>query len=449
MADKKMCGVGLVGSGVVGGGVAEALLNRRELLKKRSGVDIDLVMVADKDRARAISTGISPDKIVDDFNVLVKNPDIDVVVELIGGVGIAYNAVMAALDAGKHVVTANKALLAERGQEIFKKAREKNCIVAFEAAVAGGIPLLLSLREGLIASRLNSLLGIVNGTCNYILSEMTAKGITFAECLKEAQRLGFAEADPSSDIDGKDSGHKLALLSALAFETWIDYPTLHIEGIRNIQDEDIKITADLGYTVKLLGVIRTDPTPIPAEQGGKGVIEAPGKLYLSVHPALLKKSNPLAAVSGSLNAVETDGDVVMESMFYGRGAGRHPTASAVVSDIVAVGKSVVYGGLGPRWFPPQENAYQVAPMDDYRTRYYLRFIVGDKPGVLGKLATALGKEDVSIAAMHQFESDRSDGAASVCLLTHEAREGSVRNAIKAIGEMGFLNGEPTLFRIEG
>ena len=442
------CKVGLVGAGIVGGGVAELLLGRRGMLKGRAGVDIELAMIADMDMERAVAVGMTRDKVVDDYKKLVANPELQIVVELVGGVGVAFDVVMAALDAGKHVVTANKALLAERGKEIFAKAKEKNCIIAFEAAVAGGIPLLLSLREGLIANRMQSLLGIVNGTCNYILTEMTAKGLPFDECLKEAQRLGFAEANPSGDIDGKDSGHKLALLSALAFETWIDFPTLHIEGIRNISDVDIKITRSLGYTVKLLGVIRVEPRPVAAEQGGKGNADESGRLFLSVHPALLRNDNPLAAVMGSMNAVETEGDAVMESMFYGRGAGRYPTASAVVSDIAAVAKTVAFGGCGPCWTPPAENAYPVAPIADYRTRYYIRCVVRDKPGVLGSITTVLGRNQVSIAAVHQYESDSRDGLASVCLITHQAREGDVAKSLTEIGGMEFMDGAPTRIRIE-
>ncbi len=448
MADDKHCGIGLIGAGVVGGGVADLLMTRRKLLAERAGVDIELVAAADMDVERAVSAGVPRERVVNDFRKMVANPDVDVAIELIGGTGVAFDAVMAALDAGKHVVTANKALLAERGREIFAKAKEKNLIVAFEAAVAGGIPLLLSLREGLIVNRMQSLLGIVNGTCNFILTEMTARGISFAECLKEAQRLGYAEFDPSADIDGKDSGHKLALLSALAFETWIDFPSLHIEGIRDINDEDIKITRSLGYTLKLLGVIRTDPEPIAAEKGGKGGVGSPGRLFLSVHPALLKNSNPLSAVGGSLNAIRTEGDAVMESMFVGRGAGRYPTASAVVSDVVEVARTVAYGGVGPRWYPPTKSAYTMAPSADYRVRYYIRFVVRDKPGVLGGITTSLGRNNVSIAAVHQFENDLSGGLASVCLFTHEAREGDVRKSLSEISGMEFMHGAPTFIRIE-
>ncbi|MDR0362514.1 MAG: homoserine dehydrogenase [Planctomycetota bacterium] len=444
-----VCKVGLVGAGVVGGGVAETILARAGLLARRSGVHIDLVKVADKDQPRAYAAGVPKDRVVDDFRAVVDDPEIRIVAELMGGTGVACDVVMSALAAGKHVVTANKALLAERGRDIFAKARDKNLVVAFEAAVAGGIPLLLALRDGLVANRMQSLLGIVNGTCNYILTEMTGKNLPFEGALKEAQRLGFAEADPSGDVDGKDSGHKLALLSALAFETWIDFSRLHIEGIKNIRDIDIRIASNLGYTPKLLGVIRAEPRPSSSEEGGRGEVAENGRLFLSVHPALLRTSHPLAAVSGSMNAVETEGDAVMESMFYGRGAGRYPTASAVVSDIVAVAKSVVFGGPGPAWFPPEKNAYRIAPFTDYQARYYLRFVIRDKPGVLGTLATVLGARNVSIAAMHQFEADRFDGLASVCLITHSAREGNLSQAINDISALDILHEPPVLIRIEG
>ncbi|MDR1613162.1 MAG: homoserine dehydrogenase [Planctomycetota bacterium] len=449
MPGMRRCGVGLVGAGTVGGGVAETLLTRGDLLARRSGVDVDLAMAADQDVARALAAGVPAGRVVDDYRKVVVNPGVDIVVELMGGVGTAHEVVMAALDAGKHVVTANKALLAERGADIFRKAREKKLVVAFEAAVAGGIPLLLALREGLIANRVRSLLGIVNGTSNYILTAMTEKSLPFATALQEAQRLGFAEADPSADIDGKDSGHKLSLLSALAFDTWIDFSQLHIEGIRGIQDADIRIASYLGYVPKLLGVIRAEPGPGAAGDDDGGEAADGARLFLSVHPALLRATHPLAGVSGSLNAVETESDLALESMFYGRGAGRFPTASAVVADIVAVAKSVAFGGPGPAWLPPERNACRVAPFDDYRARHYLRFIVRDVPGVLGTLATALGAKDVSIAAMHQFEAERSDGYASVCLVTHNAREGNVAQALRDISALELLHEPPVLIRIEG
>ncbi|MCC8180351.1 MAG: homoserine dehydrogenase [Planctomycetes bacterium] len=448
MTEIKNCGIGLVGAGVIGGGVAEMLMTRRELLARRGGVGLDLIMVADKDMDRALAAGVPAGKVVDDYRKLVANPDIDIVVELMGGTGIAYDVAMAALDAGKHLVTANKALLAERGRDIFAKAAEKKLMIAFEAAVAGGIPLLLSLREGLIANQMQCLLGIVNGTCNYILSEMAAKGLKFDDCLKEAQRLGFAEANPSADIDGFDSGHKLALLAALAFETWIDFPKLHIEGIRNISDIDIGITRELGYTLKLLAAIRPSPQPASADQGGTGVVEQPAKLFMSVHPALLKHDDPLASVAGSLNAVKTEGDAVMESMFLGRGAGRYPTASAVIADIVAVAKAAAYGGKGPEWQPPVENAYQPGPMEDYQARYYLRFSMPDRPGVMGKITTVLGNNNVSIAAMHQYETASDETAAQVCFITHQAREGDVLASLASIEKTDLLVDKPVLLRIE-
>ncbi|MDR1534520.1 MAG: homoserine dehydrogenase [Planctomycetota bacterium] len=448
MSERCSCGIGLIGGGVVGGGVVELLLRRKELLARRTGIELELLAVADIDRERVAALGVPENRIVSDYRRLFDNPEIRIVVELIGGVGVAAEAVLASLDAGRRVVTANKALLANRGREIFSRARGNGVGVAFEAAVAGGIPLIASIRDGLIVNRTQSLLGIVNGTCNYILSQMAASGRSFADCLAEAQRLGFAEADPSADIDGLDSGHKLALLSALAFETWVDFPALHIEGIRGIKDDDIRITRDLGYTLKLLAIARPEHPPETVGEDGKGGDEAGGRLFLSVHPALLRNGDPLAGVSGSLNAVRTVGDAVRESMFYGRGAGRYPTASAVVSDIAMTASSLIFGDGYRGWLPPERNAYEPAPMDDYRTRYYLRFAVRDRPGVLGNIATALGSHRVSIAAAHQFENDHPDGFASVCIFSHLAREGDIRASLAEIGGMDFLRDKPVLIRIE-
>lgn len=443
------CNVGLVGAGVVGGGVAETILTRGDLLAARSGVRLQLVKVAEKDAPRARSAGVPESILVDDYRKVIADPKVDIVVELVGGTGIANEVVSGALDAGKHVVTANKALLAEKGRPLFAKAKEKGLVLAFEASVAGGIPLILALRDGLLANRTRSLHGIVNGTCNYILSEMAQKGLSFEHCLAEAQKLGFAEANPSTDIDGIDTGHKLAILAALVFETWMDFPALHIEGIRNVKDMDVRVARELGYTLKLLAVARPEPEPKNAADGGNGSVPPGSKLFLSVHPALLRHSNPLASVNGSMNAVELMGDVVGESMFYGRGAGRFPTASAIVSDIVAIARARSANHAPPSWFPPEKNAYVPASMDDYLTRYYLRLTVQDRPGVLGKLTTVLGSHGVSIATVRQLEHEVEEGTAPVCVLTHQAREGAVKAALEEIAKMDFLRGEPVLLRIEG
>ncbi len=424
--------VGVVGAGTVGSGVVELLLQRTELLARRSGVQVELGAVADLDRQRAKATGATDDQIVDDFRKLIQDPSIEIIVELVGGTRIAETIVREALGAGKAVVTANKALLAEKGRPLFDLARQKNVPIAFEAAVAGGIPIILALREGLIVNNYTSLLGIVNGTCNYILSEMVGKGADYGECLKEAQRLGYAEADPTFDVEGYDSGHKLALMSALAFESWVDFSKLHCEGISRITATDIKYFKEMGYTVRLLAVARPD--------------EKNKRIFLSVHPGLLPLDHPLANVQGSMNAVALYGDVVMESMYYGRGAGKFPTASAVVSDIIAVARALRGGAPEPTWTPSDTPAYELADMADYRTEYYIRFPVPDQPGVLAKLADALGKRNVSIATVDQDKAG-ADGITSIVLETHEAREGDVMDAIEDMRKM-FPGPDPIVIRLE-
>ncbi len=430
-----VCRIGLVGVGTIGAGIVECLSGRRDLLLRRSGVEVVLGKVADVDRQKALDAGVPEADLVDDYETVVRDPGTDIVVELVGGTGVAHDIVRAALEAGKPVVTANKALLAERGAELFSIAEKRGVPIAFEGAVCGGIPLILALREGLVVNRVTRLLGIVNGTCNYILSEMIGRGESYEDALGAAQKLGYAEADPTFDVNGTDSGHKIALLSALALETWIDFSALHVEGIQAIDLMDVNFAAYLGYVVKLLAVAR------PQEENGS--------LFLSVHPALLPKSHPLASVQGSMNAVILHGDVVQEAMFYGRGAGRDPTASAVIADVVQIARSLKGDVCAPTWKPAVEPHYALASMDDYQTRYYLRFIVSDRPGVLGHITTSLGAHHVSIASVHQFEDEGEPNRVPISILTHAAREGDVRASMAEIGTMDFVRSEPVLLRIEG
>ncbi|MBN2711014.1 MAG: homoserine dehydrogenase [Planctomycetes bacterium] len=435
--NKAVCRVGIVGAGTVGGGTIDILINRADLLESRGGVSIKLAKVADLNKEAVLAAGASEDMYVDDFRKITEDPDIDIVVELVGGMGIANDIVKSALENGKAVVTANKALLAEKGRPLFDIAKKNQIPLAFEAAVAGGIPIIIALREGLVASNIESLLGIMNGTCNYILTEMIDKGVPYESCLAEAQRLGYAEADPTFDVEGIDTGHKLALLSALAFGTWVDFPELKIQGITGIDLIDIHFAQTMGYTVKLLAVAR----PVPEEK----------KLFLSVHPALLSMEHPLANVLGSMNAVSLYGDVVKESMYYGRGAGREPTANAVVADIVQVARSLA-GAASPAWTPDESNKYELADSNDYCTRYYLRFSLADRPGVLGLITTALGKHEVSIASMMQLElpdeEEGDDEAVTVVMVSHVAREGDILAALAEISEMDFMHGQPISLRIE-
>ena len=430
--DNKIIRVGVVGAGVVGSGTIETLLERSALLERRSGVRIELAAVAELDTQRALATGAARDIIVGDYTDVTENPDIDIVVELVGGVGIAESIVKSALDNSKAVVTANKALLSEKGAGLFKLAREKQVSLAFEAAVGGGIPCLLAIREGLNCNNFTSLLGILNGTCNYILTEMIDNGVEYQECLKEAQALGFAEANPITDVGGFDTGHKLALLSALAFETNVEFSQMHIEGIDTIDLRDVRYAQEQGYTVKLLAVAR------PVED----------TLFLSVHPALLPEEHTLAGVHGSLNAVSLYGDVVQESVLVGRGAGKFPTACAVVSDIVSVARKLKYSPQTPSWVPPLESSYTLGSMDDYVTRYYLRFSVDDRPGVIARIATELSSVGVSIASVNQKEQHGTDGNVAVVFITHEAREGDIQQALESIDANDFVQSKTVLLRIE-
>ena len=421
-----ICKIGIFGAGTVGGGVIQALLKRNDILQKRSGVELKLTKVAEPIRERALETGITEDILVNDYTQVTRANDVDVVVELIGGTTLAYQVVEDALLHGKAVVTANKALLAERGEPLFKLAQEKGLPIRFEASVAGAIPIILALREGLNANEFTSILGIVNGTCNYILTNMINQGREYADCLKEAQQLGFAEANPITDVGGYDSGHKLAILAEMAFDTKIDYSSMHISGIDNIDLQDVAFAQQLGYTIKLLAVAR----------------KKENTLFLSVHPSLLAKSHPLAAVSDSMNGIALMSDLAKESMFYGRGAGRYPTASAVLSDLVAQAK---WGNKGC-WYLPSVEVFQTGKMSDYETRFYLRFDVEDKPNVLAKIATELGQRGVSIASVQQHEN--ANGCVPVIVTTHYAKEGDVKSALEAIEKMPATKGKPVLYRIE-
>lgn len=430
---KEIIRVGVVGAGTVGSGTIETLLRRANELERRSGVRVELAAVAELDRAKAIAAGAPENLIVDDFHKVTENPQIDIVVELIGGKGIAAEVVRSALAAGKAVVTANKALLSEKGKELFALARENHVPLAFEAAVGGGIPCIMAIREGLNCNSFTSLLGILNGTCNYILTGMIQKGQAYEQCLKEAQALGFAEADPTTDVGGFDTGHKLALLSALAFDTWVDFTSLHIEGINGIDISDVRHAESMGYSIKLLAVARP----------------AGGKLFLSVHPSLLPTSHPLANIHGSLNAVSLYGDIVQESVLVGRGAGKLPTASAVVADIVQVARMLKFAPQMPYWTPGAEPVYPLGDMKEYCTRYYLRFMVLDQAGVFAEIASALGKRGVSIASVHQKEQQaQPDETVSVVVVTHKACEGDVQAALDEIAAKSFTKAKPILLRIE-
>jgi homoserine dehydrogenase len=409
--------VGLLGIGTVGSGTFNVLARNQPEILRRAGREIRITMVADLDAERARRIVGDQAQVVGDARQVIANPDIDIVVELIGGYGIARTLVLEAIAAGKHVVTANKALLAVHGNEIFAAAREKGVIVAFEAAVAGGIPIIKALREGLTANRIEWLAGIINGTTNFILSEMRAKGLDFDVVLKEAQRLGYAEADPTFDIEGIDAAHKATILCAIAFGVPVQFERAYVEGITKLQAMDIRYAEQLGYRIKLLGIARR------RDSG----------LELRVHPTLVPAKRLIANVEGAMNAVVVQGDAVGTTLYYGKGAGSEPTASAVVADLVDVTRlhtADPHHRVPHLAFQPDAMAdTAILPIDQVVTAFYLRIRVADEAGVLAGITGILAEEGISIDALLQRESGEGEKQTDVIILTHDTVEGRMRQAI--------------------
>ncbi len=413
--------VGLLGIGTVGSGVFNVLQRNQGEILRRVGRGIEISMVADLDTARAEAVVGKGVQVVSDARAIIANPDIDIVVELIGGYGIAKQLVLEAIEAGKHVVTANKALLAVHGNEIFAAANRKGVMVAFEAAVAGGIPIIKSLREGLTANRIEWIAGIINGTTNFILSEMRDKGLDFDVVLKEAQRLGYAEADPTFDIEGIDAAHKVALMSAIAFGVPVQFDKAYIEGITKLGAQDIRYAEQLGYRIKLLGITK---------KTAKGI-------ELRVHPSLVPAKRLIANVEGAMNAVMVHGDAVGTTLYYGKGAGSEPTASAVIADLVDIAR--LHSADAAQRVP--HLAFQpdamcdtpVLPMSDVVTSYYLRLKVADEAGVLAKVTGILAQAGISIDAVLQREADEVGGEGStqtdLIILTHDCVEAKMNQAL--------------------
>jgi homoserine dehydrogenase len=427
--------IGLLGLGTVGGGIVKILQTRREMLEERAGARLTLAAIADADLTRpreGLDLATLP--MVDDAARVLDDPSIHVVIELVGGLEPARTFILRALAAGKHVVTANKALLAHHGAELYDEARRRGVALGFEAAVAGGIPLIRALKEGLAANRILSLAGIVNGTCNYILSKMTDEGLDFSLVLKEAQAHGYAEADPTLDIEGMDSAHKLQILVALAFRTFVDLEDIHTEGITGVTAQDIGYARELGYRIKLLAIAK-------ATNGG---VEA------RVHPTMIAATSPLAAVSGVFNAVFLTGDAVGDLMFYGRGAGQMPTASAVWSDVLELARRIAHGipSLALELPTVGRQPLALTPMEAIRCCYYLRVMMQDRPGVLSKVAGFLGEHDISIANVIQKGRGARE-AVPVVMLTHEARERDMRAALTRIDRMRDVAGPTAMIRVEG
>ena len=418
-----------MGIGTVGSGVFNVLQRNQTEIQRRAGRGIEITMVADLDLVRAQAAVGPKVKVVNDARAVIANPEIDIVIELIGGYGIAKQLVMEAIAAGKHVVTANKALLAVHGTEIFAAAQAKGVMVAFEAAVAGGIPIIKALREGLTANRIQWIAGIINGTTNFILSEMRDKGLDFATVLKQAQSLGYAEADPTFDIEGVDAAHKVTLMSAIAFGIPVQFGKAYVEGISKLGAKDIKYAEQLGYRIKLLGITKR------AEMNGKEGIE------LRVHPSLIPAKRLIANVEGAMNAVVVNGDAVGTTLYYGKGAGSEPTASAVIADLVDITRlhgadaalRVPALAFQPQTFDQAMSDTPILPMSDVVTSYYLRLNVADEAGVLAKVTGILAEAGISIDAVLQREADEVGGEGAtqtdLIILTHDTREGTMDAAL--------------------
>lgn len=432
----KPINVGLLGIGTVGGGTFTVLTRNQEEITRRAGRPIRIVKVADRDVARARDITKGAVEIVDDAFAVVADPEIDIVIELIGGYTVAKDLVLKAIENGKHVVTANKALIALHGNEIFAAAQKKGVMVAFEAAVAGGIPIIKAVREGLSANRIEWIAGIINGTTNFILTEMREKGLGFDDVLGEAQRLGYAEADPTFDVEGIDAAHKLMILAGIGFGIPMQFDKMYTEGITKLAREDIKYAEELGYRVKLLGITkRTD-----------------NGIELRVHPTLIPEKRLVANVNGAMNAVVVKGDAVGPTLYYGAGAGAEPTASAVVADLVDVTRMHTadpHQRVPHLAFQPDQLAdLPILPITEIRSAYYLRMRASDKPGVLAEVTRILGDRGISIDAMIQKEPAENEAEANIIILTHVTVEKTMNEAIAAIEALPAIDGKVTRIRME-
>ncbi len=426
-------GVGLIGFGTVGTGVVKILTRKAGLLEERLGAPLDLVKIADIDLERDRGVEIDPSLLTRDAWEVIHHPRVDIVIELVGGIEPARTFILQALRAGKPVVTANKALLAEEGEEILQALEETGQDLGFEASVAGGIPILKALREGLVANGINRIYGIINGTANYVLTMMEKEGMSFQEALAHAQARGYAEADPTLDISGMDAAHKAAILATMAYGRYFKAQEIPVEGIDRVDSKDILYARELGYRVKLLAIIK----------GGDQV-------ELRVHPTMIPLDHSLAKVEGVYNAVYVEGDGVGSTMFYGRGAGEMPTASAVVADVVDIARDILKGvtrRVPPFAYPRLDKDVALKPMDEVVTRYYMRFTALDRPGVLSKISGILASKNISIESVIQ-KGRREEGTVPVVMMTHEAREKDVQEALKEIDRLDVIGKETVLIRVE-
>ena len=431
----KQIQIGLLGCGTVGTGVAKLLIENKDLLTARVGADLNLKWVADIDIETDRGIQLPPGVLTTDAQKVLNDPEIDMVIEMIGGEGIARDLMLQAINNGKHIVTANKALLAAHGNELFAAAARKGVDLAFEASVGGCMPTIKSMRESLVGNHIKSMSGILNGTCNYILSKIEDEGISFEDALAEAQRQGYAEADPTLDVGGFDTAHKIAILAALAFGMEINLKEVYIEGISRITPLDIEFAVQFGYRIKLLAISKIQD----------------GKVEARVHPTMIPLKNLLTSISGTVNAITMSGDAVGDILLYGRGAGMMPTASAVVSDIVDIARNILSGTVRrvPALSYQRESIRRIPilPIDDLVTHYYFRFAALDRPGVLSKISGILGKYDISLQSVHQ-KGRKTNGSVPLVMLSHRAREADVKRALTEIHDLKVVSDEPVLIRIE-
>ncbi len=431
----KQINVGILGFGVVGAGVAKLLIEKKQLLTYRTGAVLNLKAIADIDTTTDRGISLEMTRLVDDAALVIKDPDIDIIVETIGGETIAKTFIQQALENKKHVVTANKALLAGFGNALVNLAMENGVDLAFEASCGGCMPIIKCIRESLVANDISSMTAILNGTCNYILTKISKDGSQFEEALKDAQALGFAEAEPSLDIDGFDTAHKLAILNSLAHGIRINLKDIHVEGIRNITPVDIEFAKEFGYTIKLLAIGKRHESHVEAR----------------VHPTMIPENNPLSHVDQSMNAIVIDADATGKTMLYGKGAGRMPTASAVLSDIADIARNMISGVQGRipilGYLEDRIKPAAILPMENLFTRYYLRFEAKDHPGVLAMISGVLGEKNISIKSVHQ-KGRSCKGTVPIVMITHLANEASIQSALKEIAASDSVVGDPVVIRIE-
>lgn len=424
--------VGLIGFGTVGVGVARALLQKSAQIERLVGARVVLHAICDNDLRRKRSTKVNRKLLTSEVNRILGNPDIDIVVELIGGIHPAKEFVMKAIKSGQHVVTANKALITEHGEEIFEAAKKAGVDIFYEASVGGGIPIIKALREGLVANEIDTILGIVNGTSNYILSSMAEEGLSFSDALAEAKKKGYAERNPSLDIGGYDSAHKLAILALLGFGKAVTLDDIYVEGILDISQNDIRYADEFGYAIKLLAIAK----------------KRDNELEVRVHPTLLSKEHLLANVNGVYNAIYLHGDMVGGTLFYGRGAGQNPAASSVVGDIIDLARNLRFNSIGRvPIYMKNKSIKKIVKIEDIEASYYIRISCIDKPGVLAKVAGILGRHKISIASVGQKER-RKARIVPVVMMTHEAKEKNVRQALEEIDRIAAIRRKTVAIRVE-